>query len=89
MKNKKKSLNQKNKGQGLIEYLILVAIIAIGTLGIMRILGQNISAQFASITHAIQGNKKKVKKSNVQETHIKIKDLGNFLNGAASSDEKK
>lgn len=84
----KRTSSTKQKGQGLTEYLILVAIIAIGTLGIVRVLGQNISAQFASVAYAIQGKKVSVQKSAITDSQTKIKDLGSFLDGAASSDQK-
>ncbi len=84
MSNPKPSFIQNKKGQGLIEYLILVAIIAIGTLGIVRVVGQNLNSQFSSVAMALQGEKKKFKKEKVNETHYELKDLSNFLNGSAS-----
>ena len=38
------------KGQSLIEYLILVALMAIASIGIIKVLGQNLQGQFARVT---------------------------------------
>ena len=46
------------RGQGLIEYLIIVALIAVGTIGIMRVMGQAVGSRFATISDAIQGERK-------------------------------
>ena len=73
-----------SKGQGLTEYLIIVAIMAVATIGIVRVLGNTVSVQFANITNALQGKQKqKIQADAVEENHYKKKHLGNFINGAA------
>ena len=72
------------KGQGLIEYLIIVALIAVSSLAIMRVLGQNITAKFGDITYALQGSTSQVRKEAINNDHTRIRDMGDFLNGAAS-----
>lgn len=77
------------KGQGLTEYLILVAILAVASIGIVRIFGQTITSQFTNITYAIQGNKKHIQPTKIRvnkEVHSK-KDLSNFFNSAASENK--
>jgi Flp pilus assembly pilin Flp len=76
-----KELNK--KGQSLTEYLVLVALISIGTLGIVRVLSQTISAKLASITLALQGKKKAIKVEEVKPAHYKKKDLKDFINGVS------
>lgn len=71
-------------GQGLVEYLIIVALMAVATIGIMRVLGQTVSAKFASATHALQGRKKAVAVESVDESLHSKKDLSNFFNGAGN-----
>ena len=44
------NLNLNQRGQGLVEYLIIVALMAVATIGIVRVLGQTVSAKFASAT---------------------------------------
>jgi len=43
-----------SKGQTLIEYLIIVAVIAIGSIFIVKSLGQTVRVRFANITNALQ-----------------------------------
>lgn len=75
---------QKRRGQGLIEYLILVALMGVATIGIIRVLNQTIKSRFASAVYALQGKPKKVKTDSVKEQDYKKSDLSNFMNGAAS-----
>jgi pilus assembly protein Flp/PilA len=75
------------KGQGLIEYLIIVALMAVATIGIVRVLGQTVSAKFATATYALQGTRKSVHVESVDESLHKKKDLGNFMNGAGDGND--
>ena len=83
MFSQKKSLRS-NKGQGLVEYLIIVALMGVATIGVIRLLNQTTNAQFATIINSLQGNpKKRVKMESVQGNDYKKKDLSNFMNGAS------
>lgn len=82
----KKVINNQ-RGQGLVEYLIIVAIMAVATIGIMRVVGQNTSAQFANVAYALQGRENTARKEQVQTRDVQKKDLSNFMNGAAGSNE--
>ncbi len=81
-----KHLFHKNEnGQGLIEYLLLVALMGVATIAIVRTLNQTVSAKFAQVTYAIQGgSKKRIKVAPVQESHTKKKDMSDFFNGVAT-----
>lgn len=81
-------LIRNQKGQGLVEYLIIVALVAVATIGIMRTLGQNTSAQFANITYALQGSNKKARKDQVNKTATEKKDLSDFMSGASRDGEE-
>lgn len=80
---KKKSLIRSKKGQGLIEYLIIVALIAISAMGIMRIMGQTVQAKFAKVTQTLQGgqNSVNVRVDRVEEQHFKKRDMSDFFYG--------
>lgn len=79
----------RQSGQGLIEYLILVSLIAVATLGIVRLLGHSLSARFSNVTLAIQGrNPRQVEVESVQKQHYKKRDMSDFFNGASARDEK-
>ncbi|OQW49040.1 MAG: hypothetical protein A4S09_12775 [Proteobacteria bacterium SG_bin7] len=75
------------KGQGLIEYLVITALIAVACIGVMRVLGNTISVQFANITKGLQGESGKVKTEKIEERHYKKRDLSDFMTGTANRDE--
>lgn len=83
----KKRLNQ--KGQGMIEYIILVALLAVGTIGMVRVLGEGINVKFGSITSALQGDRPSKRKVEVPQKWQERRDLQDFLNGTTSSKNKK
>ncbi len=74
-------LNQ--KGQGLIEYLIIVALMAVATIGVVRALSYAVQTRFANTIYAIHGVNKRVKTDSFDEKSIRKKDLSDFMNGAA------
>ncbi len=75
---------QNQRGQGLIEYLIVVALIAVATIGVMRFVGQSVSSKFAEIGYALDGKKKTVAIDTLDDNLVKKRDLGDFLNGVGS-----
>ena len=78
-----KKLKQ-NKGQSLTEYLLLTALIAVGAMGVIRVLGHSISGKFAQITQVIQGKESNIKYDRIEEGHYKKKDMRDFMNGSVS-----
>jgi pilus assembly protein Flp/PilA len=80
---------QNQKGQGLIEYLIIVALVAVATIGIVRVVGQNVSVQYANIAKALGGeDDRQYTAGKVEDQMYKKKDLSDFLHGAASGTSK-
>jgi Flp pilus assembly pilin Flp len=71
------------KGQGLIEYVILVAIIAVGTIIMVRKLQSTVTVNMANIVEGLQSNEGKRKHSfiRVDESDYRMKDFSNFMNG--------
>ncbi len=74
---------QDQRGQSLVEYLIIVALVAVGTLSIMRVVGQSVSAQFAQIAKSlgadVQGD---ISRAAVTETNHKKRDMRDFMQGS-------
>lgn len=71
------------KGQGMIEYMILVALIAIGTIGVVRVVGYNIGVQYENINRAMGAkNTGQLTIQNADATQLNKKDLADFLNGS-------
>lgn len=81
-----KSNKKTQKGQGLIEYIILVAIIAVASIGIVRTLGHVATTQLANITLALQGKAgRKLQPTSVHESLYSKKDLSDFTRNASTS----
>lgn len=80
---------KRKRGQGLIEYIILVALMAVATIGIVRVLNQTVKSRFANAIHALQGSTKRVKTESVNSRDYQKSDLSNFMNGAASESRSK
>ena len=85
------SKNRKNQqsGQSLIEYLILIALMGVATIGVIRVLNQTVKSRFASAVYALQGKSKRVKTGSVKEQNYQKSDLSNFMSGAASKTKKR
>jgi Flp pilus assembly pilin Flp len=82
-RDKLKNQIQNQKGQGLIEYLIIVAIVAVGTLSIMRIVGQSVNIKFARIAEALGARSEgRIGETSINETSWRKKDMTNFFQNA-------
>lgn len=84
-----KKENIKNqKGQGLVEYLIIVAIVAVGSIAVIRVVGGNIHVQFANVAQAL-GGKESQKKDvyKVSDNMVKKRDFSNFFEGSVNRDD--
>jgi len=65
-------------GQALSEYLILTALIAVGSIAVVQILGKNLQSRLGMVASAIGGENKKITAEKVKEEHYEIRDLGDF-----------
>jgi Flp pilus assembly pilin Flp len=80
-----KSKIKNQKGQSLVEYLIIVALMAAAAIGVVRVLSQNTRAQFANVANALQGkSERKVDTKEVRESDYNFRDMGEFINGSSS-----
>ena len=76
-------LLKSKKGQGLIEYLILVALIAVGTIAVIKVVGQNVTKQYERVNRALGANgSSAITLEGVADSQMKKKDLSNFMEGA-------
>lgn len=79
------------KGQSLVEYLVIVALVAVGSIAIVRVVGANINARFANVANILGG---KAAGTNVEVQEVtagmtKKKDLSNFFDGSTSPSRSK
>jgi len=79
------ALIRSEEGQGMTEYIIIVALIAIAAVGVITVFGQNLRALFAGSASILGGDKGKVltsygsKGSNITTAK---KSIGNFAKAA-------
>ena len=67
------------KGQGMTEYIIIVALIAIAAIGVISLFGDNIRALFATSANALGGNEDAISNTNEAESELyDHKGLENF-----------
>jgi len=73
---------KRKKGQGMTEYIIIVALIAIAAIGVVSLFGDNIRTLFATADNALAGNENaKHKAQTAHERHTKHKNLKEFATG--------
>lgn len=83
-----KNILHNQKGQGLIEYLIIVAIVAVGSIAVMRVVGGNIQVQFANVAQALGGKESQKKEIyKVSDNMVKKRDFSNFFEGSMNRDD--
>ncbi|MBI5419161.1 MAG: Flp family type IVb pilin [Deltaproteobacteria bacterium] len=76
-----KSTSVRNRrGQGLTEYIIIVALVAIAAIGIVNIFGNQLRNQFATIITAMSGSSQKQVKSLADKAHTEtnLKSLSDY-----------
>ena len=78
------------KGQGLIEYLIIVAIVAVGSIAIIRTVGANLNYQFANIAEGLGATRTgNARKPRITDAMVSKRDMGSFLEGAVNDSDHK
>lgn len=72
-----------NRGQGLIEYVILVALVGVATIGMVRVLQKSVKVNLANVVHALQSDgKRRESFERVSEDDVRKSDFSDFMNGA-------
>lgn len=85
-RNLKQRFRLNQKGQGLIEYLIIVAIMAVASISVMKVLSGNLRSQFANVANALGTNQsQKIESKQAGKTTYEDKDLSNFFQGSVNS----
>lgn len=72
-----------NRGQSLIEYLILVCLIACSAIWVVSTVGKNIQEQYANISRALtKGDGTSVPKTEADEQSYQSRGMDDFMKGA-------
>ena len=69
---------RKRRGQGMTEYIIIVALIAIAAIGIITLFGNNIRRLFGASASALAGNESVQSQGTSAERQLLEKNLGSF-----------
>jgi len=72
------ALNRDERGQGLVEYIIMTALIAIAAVGVTQILGQNIRGQLGRIARGVSGKEITIEIMKVEEADVKKRKMNDF-----------
>ncbi|NJL23913.1 MAG: hypothetical protein HC902_01145 [Calothrix sp. SM1_5_4] len=73
------------RGQSLIEYVVLVALVGVATIGMVRLLQKSVKVNLANIVHALQSDgRRKESFERVTEDDVRKSDFSDFMNGAAA-----
>lgn len=76
------------KGQSLVEYLIIVAIVGVGSIALVRALGQNLNARFADVVYSLGGKVEGNRKAGDVSTHMyRKRDLKDFAQGTVTNSD--
>lgn len=69
-------------GQGLVEYLIIVALMGVATITVMRTMQGTVSNRFAHIAATLQGKTIEFSGPDLRKDLSKQKDMGSFFKNA-------
>lgn len=82
MRNTNKNLKNQ-KGQSLVEYLILVSIIGVGTMAISRSLGHQLNSRFAQVVSSLGGKVEgNVDNTTITQETLRKKNMTDFFSNA-------
>lgn len=77
-----KKLNNQ-KGQSLVEYLILVSLIGVGSLVVVSTMGQNLNNRFAHVIASMGGKtEERIEAVTISKDAYQKRNLSNFMNNA-------
>ncbi|MCK8106527.1 pilus assembly protein [Pseudoalteromonas sp. 2CM41L] len=85
--------NKKQLGQGMTEYIIIVALIAVSAIGVYSFFGKTIRNQVSALASEVSGKNSsgnieaaQLASDNAKTNANKDYDLGNFNEGAAQTE---
>jgi len=89
--NKITYLLKNNKAQGMIEYIIIVALVAISAIGITELLGQTVRTKLSQITSSLQDKNDNAGKKlpTASAKYFNRKGMNNFNNNTNKTKGKK
>jgi pilus assembly protein Flp/PilA len=74
----KRLSRRRQSGQGMTEYIIIVALIAIGTIGVVSVFGDNIRKLFGTSANALNGQAAADTGTSSPDSRMMEKNIVNF-----------
>ena len=78
MKKELRNTLRNEAGQGMTEYIIIVALIAVAAIGVVTLFGDNIRDLFGASAQALSGNESASRKMQKHDNVAKHKNLHDF-----------
>lgn len=83
------SFPSNQRGQSLIEYVVLVALVGVASIGMVRLLQKSVKVNLANVVHALQSDEKRKESfERITEDDVRKSDFSDFMNGAASREKQ-
>ena len=73
-----KPMPKRSRGQGMTEYIIIVALIAIAAIGVITLFGDNIKALFGMAVDGLAGDTQVEKRTSKSQGKLEKKKLTDF-----------
>ncbi|HLG21123.1 MAG TPA: hypothetical protein VI895_15090 [Bdellovibrionota bacterium] len=73
--------NKDNRGQGMTEYLIIVALMAISAIAVMSKTSKIMKTGFGGVAKALQGEEQQHETTDIGTTETQASDMGDFTQG--------
>ena len=79
----KKRVGLKSRGQGLVEYLILLSLISVSAIGIVSVVGVNVKEQYRKISNTLRGGRNEpIQLTRPNESTYKMRGMDDYEQGA-------
>jgi len=79
----KRSVRRASRGQSLVEYLILLCLVAVAAIGVVSVVGTNLREQYANVSKALRGDRGSVSKTRERKEDYESRGLDDFMESAA------
>lgn len=80
---------QNQKGQSLVEYLIIVALVSVGSIAVVRTLSQSMRVRFAHVAKSLGATPSgEISEARLNSSSYESRDLRDFAQGSLSRNKK-
>lgn len=69
-------------GQGLVEYLVLVCLVAVSAIGVVSLVGTNIKELYAKVSGSLQGESQSITFSRAKKNDYQRRGMNDFEESA-------